>query len=222
MIEFLSNLFLGIREALKLNPRVFELVAQSPDSTGIILLIAILGGASLLAGQSVVLFINRVRPFRFALSLLLNGILFASTLFIWALAIWITGQVLFPSAVPFQTAAKMIGLGATPYLFGFMVLIPYFGTGLHRILNVWSLLIVVSGISYLTGGNLRAAIISVGVGWLVVTILAATIGKPIFNLRRRLFRTVASTDLDLSVSDIVEDILALDGELKAKSDGGIS
>ena len=60
MFEFLANVFTGIGEALRLNPRAFELVEQSPNATWVILVIAILGGMSLLVGQSVMLFVNRV------------------------------------------------------------------------------------------------------------------------------------------------------------------
>ncbi|NTU86055.1 MAG: hypothetical protein HGA45_43130, partial [Chloroflexales bacterium] len=84
MFEFLFGVLQGIGEALRLNPRVFELVESGPNAGWVITLIAILGGASLLIGQSVILFVNRVRPARFAISLLVNGLVFTISLVVWA------------------------------------------------------------------------------------------------------------------------------------------
>src|SRR5688500_16199263 len=124
MIEYLGDLLAGIGDALRLNPDVFERVARTPDSQWVILAITILGGASLLAGQSFILFLNRVSPRRFVMSLFLNGVLFTGSLVIWAFSIWVTGRTLFPHTIPFDTVARVVGLGASPYLFGIFVLIP--------------------------------------------------------------------------------------------------
>jgi hypothetical protein len=82
MLEFLRYVWVGITQAMALNPRVAEVVEQYPETGRVILVIAILGGAGLLLGQSVILFVNRVRPLRFALSLLLNDVIFTISLLI--------------------------------------------------------------------------------------------------------------------------------------------
>lgn len=203
MFEFLGNLLRGVGEALRLNPRVFEVVEAAPDTGWIILTIAILGGASLLIGQSVILFVNRVRPGRFLVSLLINGIVFTISLLIWALAIWLTGRVLFPNDIPFDTVLRLVGLGAAPHLFGFLVLIPYLGDFIGRTLAVWSFLVVLAGIAFLAGSHLGVALVCVGLGWLLVTVMSLTIGRPIIALRNWLFKAVAGTSLEASVADIL-------------------
>lgn len=203
MLEFLWNLIRGIGAALRLDPRAFEVVQNSPDSRWIILLIAILGGASLLVGQSVILFVNRVRPARFLVSLLVNGLVFAISLLVWALAIWLTSRLLFPNNIPFGTVARMVGLGAAPYVLGFLVLIPYMGDFIGRVLAVWSFLIVLAALTYVAQGAFWAVLVCTGIGWLLVTVMSLTIGKPIVALRNRLFRAVTGTDLDASVADIL-------------------
>ncbi|NJM09037.1 hypothetical protein HC891_26830 [Candidatus Gracilibacteria bacterium] len=219
MIEFTGDVFQGIGEALRLNPRVFEIVARANNSNLVILMIAILGGASLLIGQSVILFVNRVSPTRFMISLLVNGILFAINLVIWAIAIWLVGQVLFPNDIPLGTVMRMVGVGAAPYLFGFLVLIPYMGNFIGRMLSVWSFLIVLAGITVIAGGAFTPALVCVGLGWLLIVLMTATIGRPVVALRNRLFRAVAGTDLDASVADILADFATQDAKPGTKTEG---
>lgn len=203
MFEFLGNVLRGIGEALRLNPQVFEIVQRAPDTGWVILVIAILGGASLLIGQSVILFVNRVRPARFLISLLVNGLVFTIGLFVWALAIWMTSRVLYPNEIPFGTVLRLVGLGAAPYLFGFLVLIPYMGNFIGRVLSVWSFLVVLAAMTTLAGGNFGIALVCTGIGWLLITLMSLTIGRPIVALRNRLFKAVAGTSLDASVADIL-------------------
>ncbi len=205
MFEFLGNVLRGIGEALKLNPDVFKIVQSGPNAGWVILVIAILGGASLLVGQSVILFVNRVSPGRFAVSLLVNGIIFTISLLVWATFIWLTGKVLFSSNndIPLNVVMRMVGLGAAPYLFGFLVLIPYMGDFIGRVLAVWSFLVVLVGITVLASGNFWPALICTGIGWLLVTVMSLTIGRPIVALRNRIFKAVAGTSLDASVTDIL-------------------
>ena len=104
MLEFLRLMWVGTVEAMRLNPRAFDFVSATSGTGWVILAIAILGGASLLLGQSVILFLNRISPGRFALSLALNGVTFTLGLSIWALAIWATWRLLFPASLSFGSA----------------------------------------------------------------------------------------------------------------------
>lgn len=203
MFEFLQNLLRGLQAVLFLDPRAFAVVENSPESGRLITVIAVLGGASLLIGQSVILFVNRVRPLRFLLSLLVNGLVFYIGLVIWALAIWLTSQFLFPNDIPLNTVARMIGLSAAPYLFGFLVLIPYMGDFIGRVLSVWSFLIVLAALTFVSRGAFWQVLLCTGLGWLLITVMSLTIGRPIVALRNRLFRAAAGTDLNASVADIL-------------------
>jgi hypothetical protein len=203
IFRFLSYIWNGIGEAMRLNPRMFEAVQAYPQSGWVILVIALLGGASLLVGQSVILFVNQVRPGRFALSLLLNGIVFTISLGGWAVATWLAGQVLLPNPIPLGAVIRMIGLGAAPYVFAFLMLIPYAGNFIGRLLAVWSFLVVLAGITHLAEGAFWLALICVGVGWLLVMVMSATIGRPVIALRNYLWQRVTGSTLDVSVQDIL-------------------
>lgn len=203
MVEFIRLMWVGTLEAMKLNPRAFEYVMAGNGSGWVILAIAILGGASLLLGQSVILFVNKVSPGRFLFSLLMNGVVFTLSLVVWALAIWLTGRLLFPNAIPFLTVLRLVGLGAAPYVFGFLVLLPYAGNFIGKVLSVWSFLVVLAALTTLAGGNFGAALICTAIGWVIITVMSATIGRPIIKARNKVWKQLTGADMDASVQDIL-------------------
>lgn len=210
MLEFLDAVFTfvgyvwrGIGMALELNPRLLPIVETYPQSRSVILVIAILAGASQLLGQSVVLFVNRVRPGRFALSLFTNGLLFAISLLVWGFTIWLAGRWIFDVTQPVGVTIRIVALGSAPFVFGFLVLIPYLGTFIGRVLWVWSLLIVVAGVSFLFQIGFIRALVCVGLGWLIMMLMTATIGKPIIALRNRVWQRIVGSSLDATTHDIL-------------------
>lgn len=216
MFEFLRMMWLGTTEAMKLNPRAFQAVMAGTGPEGVILAIAILGGASLLLGQSVILFVNRVSPGRFLLSLFMNGIIFTLSLAVWALAIWLTGRVLFPNEIPYITVFRLVCLGAAPYVFGFLVLLPYAGNFIGKVLSVWSFLVVLAGLTTLAAGNFWAALVCTAIGWLIITVMSATIGRPIINARNKVWKQLTGSEMDASVQDILTQFASEDQTPKPK------
>lgn len=203
MWDFIVNIWRGIGEAMWLNPRVFETVQTYPSSSWIILAIALIGGASLLLGQSVILFVNQVRPGRFVLSLLVNGIVLTISFLIWALTIWFVGRALFDQQVRLADVLRMVALGAAPYAFGFLVLAPYAGTFIGNALGVWSLVVVLRGIMFLYSVPFWPALVAVGGGWLLLMLMQFTVGRPLVWLRDRISYLAAGTKLDARVADIL-------------------
>lgn len=207
---FLWSVWRGIGMALELNPRLLPIVETYPQSRSVIVVIAVLAGASQLLGQSVVLFVNRVSPGRFALSLFTNGVLFAISLLVWGAAIWLASSLLFSVSQPLGVTIRIVALGSAPFVFGFLVLIPYLGTFISRMLWVWSLLIVVSGVKFLFGIGFIGALVCVGLGWLVMMAMSATIGKPIIALRNRVWHRVVGSSLDATTHDILKAFVRTD------------
>jgi hypothetical protein len=207
MFEFLWMMWQGITRAMRLDPAVAQYVDQSfQNGTGsgwVILAIAVLGGAGLLLGQSVILFVNRVRPGRFVLSLLLNGIVFTISLIVWAFFIWAIGSFAFPEQPRFGLVMRLVALSASPYVFGLLVLIPYLGEGIYRLLGVWSMLIAAGATAYSFKVPWIPAIAVVGFSWLAIWAMSNTIARPIIALRNKAWQLVAGTSLDASVGDIL-------------------
>jgi hypothetical protein len=214
MLEFLRYVWLGITRSMALDVRVAEIVAQYPQTGLVTLTIALIGGAGLLLGQSVILFVNRVRPARFALTLLLNGIIFAISLLIWGVAIWAIGSLLFPAEPALTIVLRLVALSAAPYVFGFLVLIPYLGEFVYRVLSVWSSVIAAGATAYSFRVDWWPAFLVVGLSWLAIWILSNTLGRPVLALRNRIWRAAAGTNMDTSVADILTQFAAPEADQK--------
>ena len=192
MLEFLSELWATLGQVLWLDPVLLQQTVYGA-SAAVILAIVFLAGASLLAGQSVVLFVARLTPGRFALSLALNGLLYLAGLLVWACAIWLCAGVLFGAWQPFSLVARVVGLSAAPLIFGFLAFMPYFGEGIAWGLRVWSALIALVAVQVVFGLTSVQALICVALGWLLITALNVVAGRPLAALRNLLWRAVAGT-----------------------------
>ncbi len=202
MIDYLYYLWQAIWNALIFNPRVYEVVSDYPQTFWVTLGVAILGGASLLIGQSIVLFINQVTPARFVLSMALNGLQFAISLLIWAVLLTFLGSLLFDIDIPFRVSTRIMFLTAAPMVFGFLVLIPYLGLTIQKILQVWSLMITLQIVNFQFGTNLFQSLIVVGLGWLLTVLLSSTIGRPVTALRDFIWKKAIGATLDADVEEI--------------------
>ena len=72
--------------AIALNPEAFNLIQTLPPAPIAALYIILVAGFSQAVGQGTVLFINRVRPLRFLLSLFIASVLFVFTVLFWGLS----------------------------------------------------------------------------------------------------------------------------------------
>ncbi len=205
MLSYFSLVFQLIQQALLLNERAFALVAERPEATRVVMGVVFLAGMSSLIGQSVVLFINHVRPRRFLLSVLTNGFLFIISYFIWGVIISLTGRFLFPFDPPAWTVARLVGVSTAPLVFGFFILIPYLGPFIEKLLHVWSLLLLTVIVAFQFQTSLVYALICVGSGWLVMMVLSKTLGRPVVYLRNRLWHGVTGSTLSTTSQDILID-----------------
>jgi hypothetical protein len=203
ILAFLARVFDAIGLALSLSPELVALAA-APGTRPVALAVAVLGGASLLAGESVILFLNQVPRGRFLLSLLVNGILFAATLWVWSVTIWWIGTWAMRVPVSMEVMGNVVALGAAPFVFGFLVLGPYIGPAIARLLWVWSLLITVRAVAGAFEGGVLAAGAAVGAGWLLVLLLGHTVGRPFVHLRNRIWDRVVGPRPWQRAQDILE------------------
>jgi hypothetical protein len=215
-LEFAGQVWLGLTEALRLNPRLFAIVETYPRSVWVVLTIALIGGAGLMVGQAVILFVNRVSPVRFLFSLGLNAVTFALGLAFWAASIWLISRIVLQVHVPLTVTLRLVALGAAPYVFGPLILMPYAGAAIGKLLSVWSALVVVSAVSTILAGSVGGALVAVGLGWLLVEIGRGTIGRPIVAVHDWLWRRVTGSSLDVRVHDI----LAGQADIPRVSDSG--
>ena|GEM_PF-2533243 len=187
ILRFLAAVFDAIRKSLALDPSAALYVGTTPVQIGVLLTVSFLAGVSLLAGQSVVLFMNRVTKVRFMLSLLVNAAIYVVNTALWSTMIWLVAVVAFGVARPIGIGALAILLGSAPFVFGFLIFIPYLGLIFTRILYAWSFLSTLVVVQAAFGLGWLPALACVAVGWVLTRLLNRTIGQPITSIRDNVF-----------------------------------
>ena len=158
-------------------------------------LTVLLGGLSSALGESVVLFINRVRPVRFVLSLVISAVLFLFSFTFLALSIYLVARFAFGAGEPFILVARVAALAYAPLLFAFLEFLPVLGLPIGMALRIWSLLAAFVGVSELLGLTPLRALASVAIGYLLLLTLERTVGRPIIAFSRWLRRRAAGVKL---------------------------
>lgn len=203
LLVYLLLVWAGIVNALWLNPQVLNIVDQTPESGWVVAGIVFLAGASTLLGESAVLFINRVRRGRFVVSLITNGLIFLISYFVWGLTVYLVGRFLFDVNPSLSSFVRMVGLSTAPFVFGFLILIPWMGPFIAQVLNVWSLVILIVIVEYEFQIGFWPAVLCVGLGWLASLALTNTIGRPVVALRNKVFQMVTGSQLDSTAEDLL-------------------
>jgi len=161
-----------------LDPQAFQAAfSASQQGTGLLIWIVLIGGVSLMIGQSVVLFANRVSPARFIISLLLGAIKFlldvlVVVLVVWGMAnflserIWLLGQI-----------GRAVALASAPYWFSLFFLIPYLGLILERLLKIYVILALIVAIQSIFGIMFFNAILVSVIALLLSQVISGALGK---------------------------------------------
>lgn len=181
--------------AIALNPQAFEAMAQLPNANRIAISVLLLAGFSEAIGQSIILFLNQVKPVRFVLSLVLSAILFVISYGFWIGSTWLVSRFIFQHPVDYWVVYRTVGLATAPQILSFLIAMPYFGVPLQVLLSLWSLLAFVRGFTMATGFGLWQAFWCGLLGWFVLQALQRTIGRPIAALGSWLSNTTAGTHL---------------------------
>ena len=193
--------------AIALDTSAFEQIQFLPFGTITALLIAFIAGFSQAIGQGIVLFINRVKPIRFVLSLIIAALLFAFSYIFWVLSTWVASIILFaiyPSLTAFTAVASVLGLAYAPQILSFFVALPYLGVPISVILSLWSFLAFLTGLKVALGlGTWQTFWCSV-LGWAVFQISQRTIGRPLITLGHWLETTAAGVNLVTNLQALEE------------------
>jgi len=166
-----------------------ERLAAVPDLPRVgaaALAIVLLAGLSEAAGESVVLFVNRVRPARFVLSLLVSAVIFASTYLFLAGSVYAVVRLLVGPHVPLLTVTVAVGVAYAPRMLGLLAFLPYFGQPLALVLQGWSVLALLAGVRGTMDATLLQALAAVALGALLLAVLQRTVGRPFAYVARRL------------------------------------
>lgn len=180
--------------ALLLQEDAFHAIQLWPDGTRVALLVVLLAGLATAVGQSVILFVNQIKPRRFLVTLLLSSGFYVFGYLFWSLSIWGVGHLVFGVDEPFVRAARAVGLGYTPQIFAFLTFMPLLGGALAPLLSLWSLLAILVGVRVALELPLWQALIATGGGWLVLQLLQRTLGYPLVRFATWLKARSAGVD----------------------------
>ena len=194
--------------AFSLEPEAFRTITRLPSGQTKALLTVFLAGLSLAVGQSIILFINQVKPLRFVLSLILNAILFAFGFLFLVSSTWLVGWLPGFVSIPWQVLVVDLGLSYAPLLFSFLGALPYAGAPILNVLSVWHLLAMVAGVSAIAQTSAANAFLHVALGWFTWQLLSRTIGQPITQIGRHLTRRVAAVEVSKTRSELKERLQA--------------
>jgi predicted Abi (CAAX) family protease len=190
--------------ALTLNSDVFNWINSLPQGNQVALIIVLVAGLAQAIGQCIVLFLNRVKPFRFFLSLGIATLLFAFTYGFWAASIRLSANFFFDSNLDYPTVYRTLGLSYAPLMLGFFIALPYIGIPISILLSLWALLAEIVGLQVLTDLNAWGAFACAGLGWVVLQALQRTIGRPIIAVGKWLKNLAAGTTLVTDKKELEE------------------
>ena len=193
MNEFLDI----IRRSLSLDPGLWQELLANPEALRFrpALWLVLLAGLSEALAQSVVLFVSRVRPSRFVLSLLLSAALLALGYLFYVASIEFMAEVVFGKPRLNALAFKMIALTYAPFIFSVVTLTPYLGRAVAALLTVYHVLALLIAVSVSYGFSPRQGLLCLAASWLLLQVLRGSLGRPLVWLTRALRNRVAGTAL---------------------------
>lgn len=198
---------LGV-EAMGFGSAAFRRVAADPDARFLVLIVVYLAGVSLAVGNGVVLFLNRVRPARFLLSLALMGAIHLVAALVTTATALLAADLAVGRELAFVPTLAVIALAQAPRLLGFLTLAPYLGELLDRFLDVWVLTLVLFGLHHGLGMALPAAALLALLGWTAERALTLALGRPMTRIVGALRRAAAGGPLTLDSRNLVDTLRA--------------
>lgn len=180
---------------LALNSEAFEQINTLPHGSIVALIVVVAAALSQVLQQSVILFINRVKPVRFVFSLLIGAVLFAFGYIFLVFSTWLISLAPFTVGVPFGVVARTLGFSYAPLIFSLFGAMPYLGEPILLLLSLWHLLAMVVGFAAASNANLWQAFGTVALGWVTLWVLQRTIGQPIAEFGHWVACQVAGVEL---------------------------
>ncbi|BAZ44340.1 hypothetical protein NIES4102_13480 [Chondrocystis sp. NIES-4102] len=180
---------------LTLKADTFQYLHQLPLSLVASILVVLLAALSQGIGQSVVLFINRVRPIRFLLSLAISAVIFTFDYNFWVLSTWLVATQIFKTSLSLIEVIETFGFSYAPLLLGFLMVIPYFGIPIFIVLSIWTLLAIVTGIDAIAQLGVWEVFECCIGGWIVLQISQRLLGRPINAITTWINQKIAGMDL---------------------------
>lgn len=198
----LSELLNIIRQGLNLDARLWQdlLLHEGAAHYRLSFLIVLLAGLSEGIAQSMVLFLNQVKPSRFLLSLCVNALIFTFGFLFYMFSIDAIAVYLFQATTP-TALFYGLALAYAPLIWSFATMIPYLGQGFNVYLQIYHFLTLTVATSILYQLSYGQAVCCVMAGSLLLYLARISIGRPLVRLARSSQNFFAGTEL-LDFDDI--------------------
>lgn len=201
--RYLSGVFELIGRAYRLDPAALEWVRAHPFAIWLAIGVALLAGVSMMAGQAVILLVNRVTGWRFAVGLLLSAIWLVVLHAIESVVLWGLGRLTTGADVSYSVVLTGVLVATAPQVWGFVALIPYLGTALSRFLSAWSAIVLWA----VTAGTFEVgrwtALTLVAASWLVMHLLSTLCAPWLSRAMARLFQQATGRPFRVSGADVL-------------------
>jgi hypothetical protein len=184
-----------VDHTLRLHPDAFRMIGTGQVAAWWGILIALLAGLSQGIGHAFILFVNRVTPVRFALSLVVEAILLVAGFLFWALSTWFVARLAFAAEVRPATVVLALGVAHAPQLLAFLGALPYLGVPWLTLLSLWTAVAFVVALVEVAGLGTWEGFIALVGGWLVMLLLQRRAGQPLMRLGRGLLNRTAGVQL---------------------------
>ena len=187
-----------IPQVLALKRAPYEALLASGGGLRLALGVVFVAGLSQALGQSVVLFVNQVRPRRFVASLIVGAALYVIGFLYLVASIWFVARYGLGREQAFTTVVRGVGLAYAPYLLSFFVLTPYLGSFFSLLFSVWSLVAVLLALTVLLKLTLLQAALCSVVAWLLLRVAERTVGRPLRSVASFARQVAAGRPLEQS------------------------
>jgi hypothetical protein len=185
--------------------REFERTPYAQLTTALIVLpTVLLAGFSEALGHSVVLFANRVRPNRFAATLLINTVFFAFGFFLMVISTTLVAFIVFQRETAFIRAMIAVSVSYAPLMYGFLIATPYLGMMLANILYGVAFIALVGSLQEVFLFTVPEAVLCALLGFLVVLTYRLTIGHPVSRVSGWVLSFVSGTMLQQDIHAAIE------------------
>jgi hypothetical protein len=207
--DFFASVFMAIRVVLTLDPAAAQWFKGRPITLAMAATVAVLAGASTLLGDSVVLFLNRIRGWRFAFTLFLNGVAMVLLYALQAVAIFVIGALVTGKTPDPGLVLRGTLLSTAPMVFGFLALIPYLGPAIARLLQLWGLLAlwIIVEMFFLTA--LWESLVITLVSWGIMQVLSRALARPVSWVGNRAWRAMTGQPFMMTGRDLLSGQLIL-------------
>lgn len=191
-------------EALRLYPSLFEDVdlsayAMLDDALGI----AGLAAVSTMLGHIAVLLLNRIHGVRLVVSMVLSIVAFALLHVLEATVTWTVASLVIERPLPWLPIVVVALTATAPQVFNFLTVIPHIGMFIGRVLQAWSFLVLVMGITYAYNTVFLTALGYALAGWLAMQLVTRLMQKPLAWLGSRVWTLVTGTPTMVTADDIL-------------------